>query len=489
MRNSLKRQPLVFAWLCFIASMGAVSCVPAVAMAEVSTKHNSLDQAKDGDSSVVAQGAIAQGHLLANNLLASSINDAYVLGAGDVVSVSIFNVPEYSGQQKVLANGALNLPVVGMVTVEGLTLQAAGAAIASAYRSELRYPAVTVVLEEARPLRVAIAGEVSQPGLYTLVTEDGSSIPTVAQALQSAGGVTQAADLHQVQLRRSINGRSEVIALDLWALLNSGDVEQDLALRDGDAIVIGATQTVDIAQSNRLSASNLAASVEQDIVVAVVGEVQRPGAYEFGAQGEQVNRGRTTVTKAVQTAGGVKPSADIRNIQVRRSTRNGEEQLIDLDLWALLQQGDLSQDLVLQQGDTVVIPTATNATPNEIAQLTAANFSPEEVSVNVVGEVKQPGTISVSPNTTLNQAVLAAGGFTNRAKETVELIRLNPNGTVLQRQIEVDLSAGLDANDNPLIMNDDVIVVGRNGRARFTDGVESVLSPIMRLLPLSGFFF
>ena len=479
----------MFARLCFVAAMGMVTCMPAVAMAEVSASSPALDRAKGEDDSVVAQDAIAQGHLLASSGLGSSINDAYVLGAGDLVSVEIFNVPEYSGQQKVLANGALNLPVVGMVTVEGLTLQAAGAVIAAAYRSELRYPAVTVVLQEARPLRVAIAGEVSQPGLYTLMTEDGASIPTVAQALQAAGGVTQAADLHQVQLKRSIGGQTQAIALDLWALINSGDVEQDLALRDGDAIVIGATQTVDIAQSNRLSASNLAASVEQDIVVAVVGEVQRPGAYEFGEQGEQVNRGRTTVTKAVQTAGGVKPSADIRNIQVRRSTRNGEEQLINLDLWALLQQGDISQDLVLQQGDTVVIPTAINATPNEIAQLTVANFAPDEISVNVVGEVKQPGAINVSPNTTLNQAVLAAGGFTNRAKETVELIRLNPNGTVLQRQIEVDLSASLDADDNPLIMNDDVIVVGRNGRAKFTDGVESVLSPVLRLLPLSGFFF
>lgn len=475
MRTSLRTQQRLLSQLSFVAAtataIGAASFSPAAVAEEGLTLAQPTPQR------------------IAQSYSSGVISDAYVLGAGDAVSVDIFNVPEYSGSQKVLANGALNLPVVGMVNVEGLTLQAAGAAIAAAYQPELRYPAVTVVLEEARPLRVAIAGEVSQPGLYTLMAEGDAPLPTVAQALQSAGGVTQAANLHQVQLKRSINGQAETVALDLWALLNNGDVAQDLALRDGDAIVIGATETVDIAQSNRLSASNLAASVEQDIVVAVVGEVQRPGAYEFGGEGEQVNRGRTTVTKVVQTAGGVKPSADIRNIQVRRSTRSGGEQLIDIDLWALLQQGDISQDLVLQQGDTVVIPTATNATPNEIAQLTAANFSPDEVSVNVVGEVKQPGALSVSPNTTLNQAVLAAGGFTNRAKETVELIRLNPNGTVLQRQIEVDLSEGLDADDNPLVLNNDVIVVGRNGRARFSDSVESVLSPILRLLPLSGFLF
>lgn len=480
MNGSFKIKMLLSSRLLSIVVLCAIGCWPADAIAKAPDASGWVSEGIAADD-----GALAQ----ARTFPASGLNESYILGVGDSVIVNIFNVPEYSGPQKVLANGALNLPVAGMVNVEGLTLQAAGQAIAAAYRGELRYPTVTVVLESARPLRVAIAGEVSQPGLYTLMSEGEAQFPTVAQALQTAGGVTQAADLRQVQLKRSNSGRTELVTLDLWALLNNGDVEQDLELRDGDAIVIAATNTVDIAQSNRLSASNLAASVEQDIVVAVVGEVFRPGAYEFGGVAEQVSRGRTTVTKVVQTAGGVKPSADIRNIQVRRSTRNGQEQLIDLDLWALLQQGDISQDLVLQQGDTVVIPTATSATPNEIAQLTAANFSPAEVNVNIVGEVERPGTVSVSPNTTLNQAVLAAGGFTNRARETVELIRLNPNGTVTKRQVEIDLSEGLDAESNPLVLKDDVIIVGRNGRARFSDSVESVLSPILRLIPLSGLLF
>jgi polysaccharide biosynthesis/export protein len=310
----------------------------------------------------------------------------------------------------------------------------------------------------------------------------------VAQALQTAGGVTQAADLRSVQLRRSSGqGPVQTVTLDLWQLLNNGDVRQDLPLRDGDAIVIGETGAVNIAETNRLSASNLASSPEQAITVAVVGEVFRPGAYEFDG-GEQA-KGRTTVTQVVQQAGGIKPSADLRRIQVRRLTRSGTEQLIDLDFWALLQSGDISQDLVLQQSDTVIIPVAAETTPSEVAQLAAANFSPDEVTVNVVGEVERPGVLKVSPNTTLNQAVLAAGGFNRRATETVELIRLNPNGTATQRQVEVNLETGIDAEGNPLILNNDVIVVGRNGRARFSDSVESILSPLLQVTsPLNLLF-
>ena len=451
----------------------------------------------------VAYGAVGDGAIASNNPsqtfplagsadvpMLAQLDDAYALGPGDAITVSIFNVPEYSGSQQVLADGSLNLPVVGRVNVNGLTLSQAGSVISAAYQSELRYPQVTVVLDRPRPLRVAISGEVSQPGLYTLSPAEEEQFPTVAQAVQKAGGVTQAADLRSVQLRRlNGNGPIQVITLDLWQLLNNGDVRQDLALRDGDAIVIGETRSVNVAETNRLSASNLAASAEQDIVVAVVGEVFRPGAYEFGGSGSGSGSGsggsgggRTTVTQVVQQAGGIKPSADIRNIQVRRQTRSGAEQLIDLDFWALLQAGDISQDLVLQQGDTVVIPVALANTSAEVAQLTAANFSPDEVSVNVVGEVERPGLLRVPPNTTLNQAVLAAGGFNRRSSETVELVRLNPNGTVTQRQVEVDLREGLDVERNPLILNNDVVVVGRNGRARFTDTVDSVLGPVFQLL-------
>ena len=425
---------------------------------------------------------------LDESVVLAQLDDVYTLGAGDAIAINIFNVPEYSGSQRVLADGSLNLPAIGRVSVNGLTLQEAGRAISAAYEPELRYPQVTVLLEEPRPLRVAISGEVSQPGLYTLSPENESQFPTVAQAIQQAGGATQAADLRSVQLRRlNERGPTQVITLDLWRLLNDGAVEEDLALRDGDAIVIGETSRVDVAETSRLAASNLASTVDREIVVAVVGEVFRPGAYEFGPGDD--SQGRTTVTQVLQEAGGIKPSADIRKIQVRRQTRSGQEQLIDLDFQALLTAGDISQDLVLQQGDTVLIPQATETTPEEIAQLTTANFSPSEVNVNIVGEVERPGLLQVPPNTTLNQAVLAAGGFNRRSSEEVTLVRLNPNGTVTQRKVDVDLQEGLDPEENPLILNNDVVVVGRNGRTRLTDTVDSILGPALQILaPLQLLF-
>lgn len=417
---------------------------------------------------------------------AASVDETYTLGPGDRISLRFFNTPEYNGDVQVQVDGTLNLPVVGSFSVAGMTLKQAEAEIAARYQSELRYAVVTVSLVQPRPLQVAIAGEVQQPGSYTLSLVEGAQFPSVVRAIQAAGGTTQAADLRNVQVQRaSRTNPGQTIAVNLVDLLQNGNLSQDLKLRDGDRIVIPTATTVDFAEASQFSASNFAANPSQAFDVAIVGEVFRPGAYKMGGEG-----GRATVTQAIQLAGGVKPAANLRQIQIRRATRSGAEQVINIDFWQLLQSGNLTQDLVLQQGDRITIPTATASTAAETTLLTAANISPESISVNVVGEVKSPGAVSVAPSSTLNQAILAAGGLNNRATREIELIRLEPNGTLSRRTIKVDIQQGFNTAENPLLLNNDIIVVGRSGLAQFSDQfnqINSVLGPLLQLIPFRPF--
>ena len=174
---------------------------------------------------------------------------------------------------------------------------------------------------------------------------------------------------------------------------------------------------------------------------------------------------------------------------MKRPRRAAPPQIFSANLWELLQTGDLQQDVVLRDGDTILIPTASNLSPEEATQLATANFSPDEMQVNVIGEVKSPGAIQVPPNTPLNQALLAAGGFTRKArKKSVTLIRLNPNGTVTQSAIAVDLAQGIDSQTNPTLQHNDAIIVGRSGSAKFSDGLGSFLGTVGKLLPF-GFLF
>jgi protein involved in polysaccharide export with SLBB domain len=415
---------------------------------------------------------------------AAGINEAYVLGPGDVIQLNFFNVPEYNGPQQILVDGTVNLPLVGKLSLAGKTLKQAEEAISARYASELQHPVVTVSLTQARSLQVAVAGEITQPGLYALSANQGGQFPTIVQAIQTAGGVTQAADLRRVEVRRRDQaGATRTMTVNLMELIQNGNIDQNAVLRDGDTILIPATAEVDLADANQLAVSNLRNNTNQPLDVALVGEISRPGPYRLDSAA-----GQPTLIRAVQQAGGITPSADLSKIQVRRKTRQGTDQVININLWKLLQTGDLNQDLVLQQGDTVSIPTAEALTPEQVASLTASSLAPGTIQINIVGEVKSPGRVEVQSNTTLNQAVLAAGGFNGRAEGTVKLIRFNPNGTVTRQNVHLNLSQGLDAQANPILRNNDVLVVGRSTGATITDTLTDVINVIQLLNPFRALF-
>ncbi len=422
----------------------------------------------------------------------------YTLGPGDRIKVEIFGVPEYSRDYQVLVNGNLKLYLVGDLRVQGLTLTQVEKAIAARYARLLQRIKVDVTLTAPRPMNVAIAGEISKPGSYTVASGEGAQFPTVTRLIQQAGGITQSANPNVVYVRRpQANGTDQLITVDLWDLFKTGNIRQDLTLRDGDMVFIPAADQINPADGAQLAAANFAASASQPLNIAIIGEVARPGPYVLsrgrggsgtggsGDGGSGASGGLITVTQAIQQAGGITALADLRNVQVKRTTRSTEPQVITLNLWDMLKTGDLSQDLVLQQGDTITVPTATAINPAEASQLGTASFAPDVIRVNVVGEVVSPGSVQVPPNTTLNQAILAAGGFNNKRayKKTVELIRLNPNGTATRVSVPVDLSRGIDEKNNPILRNNDIIIVNRSGLARFTDTLDTILGPVNRLLP------
>ncbi|NJK68099.1 MAG: polysaccharide export protein [Richelia sp. CSU_2_1] len=458
-------------------------------------------------------------------------SEVYTLGAGDRVQMDIFNVPEYSGpngQHQVSADGSLSLPLIGSVSVYGMTLEQAANSVKERYGKYLKRPWITLKLLAPRPLQIAIAGEINRPGAYTIssaaspggTTEQiGTQMPTISRALRLAGGITQSADVRQIKIRRpQRNAPEQIISVDLWELLQNGDLRADMTLRDGDTIFIPTVTSLNRQEAPTLAVANITGQSTQPINIAVVGEVSRPGTYtlardvqskvqenenELGANSglfaaskspdnETTNEtvAQQTVTRAIKMAGGITPIADIRQIQVRRLTRAGTEQIINVDLWQLLQSGDVSQDLTLQQGDTVIVPKAENIDETQGAQVANSNFSPDTIKVSIVGEVVRPGAIALQPNTSLNQALVAAGGF-NKARaemDSVDLIRLNPNGTVSRLTVKINFSATANEETNPKLQNNDVIMVRRSGRAAFSDNVGGTLAPFSPLLGIFRLF-
>ncbi len=314
---------------------------------------------------------------------AAVLDGSYTLGAGDLVRVDIFDTPELilEPRYSILLDGTLNLPWVGGVSVQGLTLKQVSETLSAKYSRFVRNPIVTASLIAPRPLRIGIIGAVNRPGSYII------------------------------------------------SVIGSESSQSSLTARNSSG--------------------------------------------EAGSQWP-------TVSKALQTSGGIAQLANLRQIQVRRPQQNGTLDVINVDLWRYLQNGELNQDILLRDGDTVFVPVAAKIDPTEATTVAVSNFSPEQIQVNVVGEVIRPGPVAIRPNSTLTQAILAAGGVNPaRGKKTkIELIRLNPDGTVTKRDFKLNLALGLSDEENPAVHSNDVIVVNRSNTAKVSDVLNAVLSPI-----------
>ncbi len=297
------------------------------------------------------------------------LSPSYTLTVGDRVGILFSNVPEYTADYQVQVDGTLHLPVVGPLSVWGLTLSEVEQLVAQTYerRQILRKPTVTLKLLINAPIHVAVIGEVVRPGAYLFSPQDTSVFPRITTALQQAGGITQ--------------------------------------------------------QTN------------------------------------------------------------LQDITIYRWHRSGQHHEIHTNLWQLLETGDLNQDITLRDGDTLVLKKAPPVDATQAIALGKSNISQSKIQIGIVGELEKAGTFEVPPNTPLNQVLLAAGGFNNRAqKRTVELMRLRPNGTVFHLKIPVDFKAPVNEATNPMIEDRDIIIVPPSRLAKLSDRVDSVVQPLINTI-------
>ena len=106
------------------------------------------------------------------------------------------------------------------------------------------------------------------------------------------------------------------------------------------------------------------------MAVQVSGAVPRPGIYTI-ANGSRVDSpidaGVPTVARAIQRAGGALDGANLHQVQIQRISETSARQTINVDVRQLLQKGDRSHDIVLQQGDKLFIPAAPSTAANNVA--------------------------------------------------------------------------------------------------------------------------
>lgn len=163
------------------------------------------------------------------------------LGPGDGLRVEVKDEPAVGGQYSVSADGYVLMPVVGRVHVIRRPFSEIASQLAAAYATELTDPIVQIT----PLLRIAVLGEVRQPGLLTV-----DPTHTLADVLALAGGLTARGHHEHISLLRdgqSIVARLEPSSAGLPILLRSGDqlfVGRQSWWRDNAGILIGAAASV-----------------------------------------------------------------------------------------------------------------------------------------------------------------------------------------------------------------------------------------------------
>jgi polysaccharide biosynthesis/export protein len=209
------------------------------------------------------------------------------LGAGDLLEVGVYNVPELATKARVGNSGDVYLPLIDYVHVGDLTVEEAQALIAKRLEDGgfVRSPHVTIFLDESASQGVTILGEVTRPGIYPAIGDR-----RLYDLISAAGGFTASAG-RKVSIMRQRN-QAEPITVNLPRNL-ADDSQDNIVILPGDTI-----------------------TVPKAPIIYVVGDVGRPA-------GLLVDNGNLTVLQALALAGGANRTAKMSRVCIIRKGPTG----------------------------------------------------------------------------------------------------------------------------------------------------------------------
>jgi polysaccharide export outer membrane protein len=157
----------------------------------------------------------------------------YVIGAQDMLDISVWKEPELTRAVPVRPDGKISLPLLNDVQAAGLTPTQLAARITTDLRKFVTNPQVTIIVTQINSQRIYILGEVNRAGAYPLLPQ-----MTVLQALSSAGGFTQFANLKKIYMFRMENGKQVKFPFNYKDVVAGRRSEENTVLRAGDTIVV-----------------------------------------------------------------------------------------------------------------------------------------------------------------------------------------------------------------------------------------------------------
>jgi polysaccharide biosynthesis/export protein len=340
---------------------------------------------------IVSMAAATYGHADTTSEHNNAIEKAsseYILGAGDLVRISVYGSPDLLTEARISAAGTITYPLLGNVKLGGLSPKASESKLADLLNKGgfVKSPQVNLVVLQFQSQTVSVLGDVYKPGKYAL-----DKPSKLSEVLALAGGASpNGSDV--ITLIRTKDGKTSKTDYDLRDLIAKADASSNPEMMGDDIIYVNARE------------------------VSVLGQVNRPGKYS-------VSNGVRTVLDFLSQAGGVAPNGSDKIIVMTQ--RNGKSEKREIDVDALFRNGEIFSNFELSSGDSIYVPRAS--------------------VFYIYGEVQRPGAFRLERNMTVAQALSMGGGLTVRGTERGIEIKRNIDGKLKT----IDAKAGdlLQPND------------------------------------------
>jgi polysaccharide export outer membrane protein len=325
----------------------------------------------------------------------STSSHEYTIGPGDLLSISVFDVPDLSRDIRVSQSGTIAIPLVPTrIHVAGLTESQAEQVIADVLRANglVSHPEVGILVKEHKSRPITVVGAVGHPMVY----EADQSV-TLLEVLAAAGGVSNDAGNTVIVTRAgpafvmvpaapidtpapgsaesseptpgeppgagsNANTKTEGTAFPSAADMaknpappataDAGATDTPTSPPIGNLITINLNELLekgDLKNNIQLQAGDVV-TVPHSGVVYVLGAVGRPGGYVLANDKSQM-----TTMKVLSLAGGLTPIAKSSHAVIVRKDDHGKQTETDVDLKKILKLQ--SEDVQLHASDVLYIPT------------------------------------------------------------------------------------------------------------------------------------
>jgi polysaccharide biosynthesis/export protein len=319
-RRSCAAVYALVAWLCCYSAAAQEKpkdATPAQAVPVV-TPGEPASQVAVGSPGQATGAQPARDNPKSDNPDASAASGLTRIGPGDLISVTVYNVPELNSKARVGNSGDVYLPLIDYVHLADLTVEEAQALLEKrlADGGFVRNPHVTIFVDESQSQGVSVVGEVGKPGIYPNAGDR-----KLYDVLSLAGGFTPTASRKISIIRRN---NPQPINLDLPRNL-ADDLSGNVDIEPGDTI-----------------------TVPRAPIIYVVGDVARPS-------GLLVDNGSLTVLQAIALAGGTNKTAKLGSVRILRKGPTGMTET-EVRLKKMLEAK--SPDVTLQANDILFVPVS-----------------------------------------------------------------------------------------------------------------------------------